>query len=74
MGKGRGGVGGWAKYSGVSMDLFSDSLMVGAGSALNLGVGLLSPRPAVGWSLGLPGAWWLVGDNAYHAILEQSAR
>lgn len=41
LGKGEGNSTAWAIYFGVAVDLFSDGIMIGTGSSLSLGLGLL---------------------------------
>lgn len=41
FGGGDGGSGAWLIYMGVAVDLFSDGLLIGTGSTINLGLGLL---------------------------------
>jgi ZIP family zinc transporter len=41
FGGGEGNAGPWMIYAGVSIDLFSDGLMIGTGATLSLGLGLL---------------------------------
>jgi zinc transporter, ZIP family len=40
-GTGAGSAGAWVIYAGVAIDLFSDGIMIGAGSTISLGLGLL---------------------------------
>jgi ZIP family zinc transporter len=41
MGRGEGSAGPWGIFFGVTVDLFSDGVMIGAGSTISLGLGLL---------------------------------